>query len=195
MGIVMKKYIEVIVMAVFGIAIFLAGISYSLKQMESKVEAWDCKYQEIDEKVSAFIKVSDPKTIRLYVKELHSILDNMTRLGKIVESGASLDEAMIEYEKEHMKLQKKVSNVLAKLNEHKSWLDTQETVIDEIIEESGGIIIRVAAVDNSIKSQERKLITILSNSKGAEEDLQEIQNTLEILRNSKLSKYFSKELK
>jgi len=187
----MNKYIEIILMALFGIATFLAGISYSLKEMEKKVEVWDAKYQTIDDKVSAFTKVSDPKTIRLYVKELHSILDNMTRLGKIVESGASLDEAMIEYEREHMRLQKKVSDVLAKLNEHKSWLDKQENVIGDIIEERGG---RVTSVDNSIESQERKLITILSNSKDTEKDLQEIKNTLEVLRNSKLSKYFDKEL-
>ena len=54
-------------------------------------------------KVYSFEKVSDPETIRLYVKELNKILDDVTFLGKIVESGQvsaeSLDEFFSEYQR------------------------------------------------------------------------------------------------
>ena len=39
-----------------------------------------------------FVDVSNPKTIRLYTNELRSILDNMTRLSKIVDKGQEIDD-------------------------------------------------------------------------------------------------------
>ena len=73
-----------------------------MSRVNSKMDEWNESYRAIEEDVSAFTKLSDPKTIRLYVKELNKILDNIHFLSKIVESGqtsaVSLDGYFSEYQ-------------------------------------------------------------------------------------------------
>ena len=98
----MSKIINAILIGLLGGGCFTAGIYYATLEFENQVNVWDSNYQIITDKVYAFEKVSDPKTIRLYVKELNKILDDVTYLGKIVESGQvsseSLDEFFSEYQ-------------------------------------------------------------------------------------------------
>tara|TARA_B100001964_G_scaffold43018_1_gene47800 strand:+ start:70 stop:639 length:570 start_codon:yes stop_codon:yes gene_type:complete len=98
----MSKIINTIIIGLFGAVCFSVGIYYSTLKFENQVQIWDSNYQIVTDKVGAFEKVSDPKTIRLYVKELNKILDDVTFLGKIVESGQvsaeSLDEFFSEYQ-------------------------------------------------------------------------------------------------
>ena len=99
----MKKIINAIIIGLLGGGCFSAGVYYATLEFENQVQVWDSNYQIITDKVYAFEKVSDPKTIRLYVKELNKILDDVTFLGKIVESGQvsseSLDEFFSEYQR------------------------------------------------------------------------------------------------
>ena len=98
----MSKIINAIIVGLFGAICFSVGIYYATLELEEQVNVWDSNYQIITDKVYAFEKVSDPKTIRLYVKELNKILDDVTFIGKIVESGQvsseSLDEFFSEYQ-------------------------------------------------------------------------------------------------
>jgi len=98
----MSKIINAIIVGLFGAICFSVGIYYATLELEEQVNVWDSNYQIITDKVYAFEKVSDPKTIRLYVKELNKILDDVTFLGKMVESGQtsaeSLDEFFSEYQ-------------------------------------------------------------------------------------------------
>ena len=81
-------------------------------EFENELNVWDSNYQIITDKVYAFEKVSDPKTIRLYVKELNKILDYVTFLGKIVESGQVSSESLDEFFSEY---QDKIENVNGRL--------------------------------------------------------------------------------
>ena len=119
----MKKYMELILMSVLGSVTFLVGVKYSLNEMEKQIEVWDSNYQEINDKVAAFVKVSDPKTIRSYVKQLYEIIDNMTRLGKLIEGGEELDVAIGQYTKEYKKLHTKVVELLSEVEQQTK--DTQ----------------------------------------------------------------------
>ena len=98
----MWKIINAIIIGLLGGGCFSAGIYYATLEFENQVQVWDSNYQIITDKVYSFEKVSDPKTIRLYVKELNKILDDVTLLGKIVERGQiaseSLDEFFSEYQ-------------------------------------------------------------------------------------------------
>ena len=99
----MKKIINAIIIGLLGGGCFSAGVYYATFELENQVNVWDSNYQIITDKVYALEKVSDPKTIRLYVTELNKILDDVTFLGKIVESGQvsseSLDEFFSEYQR------------------------------------------------------------------------------------------------
>ena len=98
----MSKIIETLSLVILGVGCFIGGVYYATLEFENELNVWDSNYQIITDKVYAFEKVSDPKTIRLYVKELNKILDDVTFLGKIVESGQvsaeSLDEFFSEYQ-------------------------------------------------------------------------------------------------
>ena len=98
----MSKIIETLSLVILGVGCFIGGLYYATLEFENQLQVWDSNYQIITDKVYSFEKVSDPKTIRLYVKELNKILDDVTFLGKIVESGQvsaeSLDEFFSEYQ-------------------------------------------------------------------------------------------------
>ena len=100
-----RKLIDNFVIASIVLMGFYLGIYYSTVKFENQVQVWDSNYQIITDKVYAFEKVSDPETIRLYVKELNKLLDDIKFLGYIVDSGQLADEAMTGYfEKYNAKL-------------------------------------------------------------------------------------------
>ena len=100
-----RKLIDNFVIASIVLMGFYLGIYYSTVKFENQVQVWDSNYQIITDKVYAFEKVSDPETIRLYIKELNKILDDIGFLGYIVDSGQLADEAMTGYfEKYNAKL-------------------------------------------------------------------------------------------
>ena len=77
---------------------FWAGMYYGIVEFENQVQIWDSNYQVITDKVWAFEKVADPKTIRLYVKELNKILDDINFLNNLVKSGQLADKSLNVYE-------------------------------------------------------------------------------------------------
>ena len=93
----MKKVINIITLTLIGAGCFSAGVYYTVDKFEEQVLKWDSNYNSISEKVFTFERVSDPKTIRLYVNELNKILDDIDFLHKLVETGQLADEALDEY--------------------------------------------------------------------------------------------------
>ena len=93
----MAKIIETLSLVILGVGCFIGGLYYATLEFENQLEVWDSNYQIITDKVYSFEKVSDPKTIRLYVKELNKILDDVTFLGKMVESGQTSAESLDEF--------------------------------------------------------------------------------------------------
>jgi len=73
---------------------FGGGLYLGVSKVDEQADKWDVRYKEIDDKVSVFVDVSNPKTIRLYTNELRSILDNMGRLSKIIDKGQEIDETL-----------------------------------------------------------------------------------------------------
>ena len=168
---------------------FLVGVKYSLNEMEKQIEVWDSNYQEINDKVAAFVKVSDPKTIRSYVKQLYEIIDNMTRLGKLIEGGEELDVAIGQYTKEYKKLHTKVVELLSEVEQQTK--DTQSE-LEYLQGTTNSNFSKITSLESVIKSQEQKLITLLAKKEMMDSDLQEVQSILKTLKNSKLSKYFER---
>ena len=113
----MSKIINAIIIGLLGGGCFTAGIYYSTLEFENQVQVWDSNYQIITDKVYAFEKVSDPKTIRLYVKELNKILDDITFLSKIVESGQLADEALIGFFETYQRKLDEVNDMIFGLHE------------------------------------------------------------------------------
>ena len=77
---------------------FWAGMYYGIVEFENQVQIWDSNYQVITDKVWAYEKVADPETVRLYVKELNKILDDINFLNNLVKSGQLADKSLNVYD-------------------------------------------------------------------------------------------------
>ena len=179
------KHLGYIVSVLFGIVAFYAGILYSLKEMENQIDVWDSNYQIITDKVYAFEKVSDPETIRHYVKELNKILDDVTFLGKMVESGQtsaeSLDEFFSEYQSKldeandmifghhteltelEYKLKEQVTRLTGETDDN---LESIQEIQDRIQEQSDYISQLNVELGQSINKVEEDVQTIKSSKYG-----------------------------
>ncbi len=120
---------KVAIAVVLGTVGFYSGIYYGIMKTDVYMENLITEYEKISDEVDAFKKVADPKSIRLYVKELNRILDDTKVLHKIIDTGQMGDEALSEFFSEY-------DNKLDKVNERLVVLalDTQG-MISELSED------------------------------------------------------------
>ena len=93
----MKQAIAIASCALF---CFTSGLYLGVQKANDLVAELGEKYKETDNKVAVFTDLNDPKTIQSYVKQLRKILDDITFLGKLIESGQIADEALIKMQKD-----------------------------------------------------------------------------------------------
>jgi len=172
----------VIFMLSIGLSI-IVGIIVGTNKAEERLVEYDKKYEKIEKDVSTFVDVSNPKTIRMYTKELRDILDNMSRLSKIIDKGEEIDIAL-----------GKIMDGIEQLEDQ--WdvtlsndLKMKETI--EVVNE------HIKEVDSRFQSQlgsilDKELETIdLKIAKQfdqIENDLRDIRNMLTQIENSKVGK-------
>ena len=172
----------VIFMLSIGLSI-VVGIVVGTNKAEDRLVEYDKKYEKIEKDVSTFVDVSNPKTIRMYTKELRDILDNMSRLSKIIDKGEEIDIAL-----------DKIMDGIEQLEDQ--WditlsndLKMKETI--EVVNE------HIKEVDSRFQSQlgsilDKELETIdlriAKQFDQIENDLRDIRNMLTQIENSKVGK-------
>ena len=170
----------VIFMLSIGLSI-IVGIVVGTNKAEERLVEYDKKYEKIEKDVSTFVDVSNPKTIRMYTKELRDILDNMSRLSKIIDKGEEIDIAL-----------DKIMDGIEQLEDQ--WditlsndLKMKETI--EVVNE------HIKEVDSRFQSQlgsilDKELETIdlriAKQFDQIENDLRDIRNMLTQIENSKV---------
>jgi archaellum component FlaC len=93
----MNKVIKIITLTLIGVGCFGSGLYYSTLKFDETLDNVMSEYEVISEQVDAFVDVSNPKTIRLYTKELRKIIDDIKFLHSLIETGQLADEALDEY--------------------------------------------------------------------------------------------------
>lgn len=168
---------EIFLSATIIICSFLGGVKYSLYKLNEETSYWAKQYKETDDKVSAYIKVSDPKTVRLYIKQLNDLLDNMTRLGKIIENGEEVDLALTRIEKEYIILGQQVRMMITEINNNLLTLEENQQSVDEDLNDlfdadmdSGD---KITLVDNKIMNKIKVIQTDLDTIRSLIKDIQE----------------------
>ena len=150
----MSKIINEIIIGLLGCGCFTAGIYYATLEFENQVNVWDSNYQIITDKVYAFEQVSDPKTIRLYVKELNKILDDVTFLGKIVETGQVSSESLDEFFSEY---QKKIDDVNRRIielsSEYTEQIDSLQHDVNSLWGGDEMLVEEIDDIRDKLKSQ------------------------------------------
>ena len=178
----MSKIINAIIIGLFGVVCFSAGIYYSTTEFEEQVNVWDSNYQIITDKVGAFEKVSDPKTIRLYVKELNRLLDDMNRLGNIIDGGDELEIVLTNYEKEYGKLQEKVSDVLDEIEVVEDKLITQNITLSDFTDVN---MEKISELKKKIQEQ-NDYTSQVNTTLG--QKIKDVEDDVIIIKNSKYGK-------
>ena len=96
-----SKLLDNIVSASIVVAIsvggFWSGMYYSMDKLSQEIQKWSLQYQQVNNNLRQYMEVADPQTVRFYVKELNKILDDITFLNNLVESGQLADESLIVY--------------------------------------------------------------------------------------------------
>tara|TARA_B100000809_G_scaffold250594_1_gene283223 strand:- start:125 stop:733 length:609 start_codon:yes stop_codon:yes gene_type:complete len=84
-------------MIVISVGGFYGGIYYGIMKTDVYMENLMIEYEKISNEVDAFKKVADPETIRAYVNELNKILDDVTFLNKVIETGQIAEESLNDF--------------------------------------------------------------------------------------------------
>lgn len=172
----------VIFMLSIGLSI-VVGIVVGTNKAEDRLVEYDKKYEKIEKDVSTFVDVSNPKTIRMYTKELRDILDNMSRLSKIIDKGEEIDIAL-----------GKIMDGIEQLEDQWDVTLSNDLKMKETIEVVNN---HIKEVDSRFQSQlgsilDKELETIdLKINKQfdqIENDLRDIRNMLTQIENSKVGK-------
>ena len=176
------KHAGFIASVLFGAVTFYAGIQYSLNEMKKKVDVWDSNYQIITDKVYSFEKVSDPKTIRLYVKELNKLLDDMNRLGTLIDGGDELNIVLTDYEKEYGRLQNKVSELIDEVELVEEKLLNQNITLSDFTD------VNMEKIDELKRKIDQQRQYTADVKVSVESELKDIKNDVIIIKDSKYGK-------
>ena len=172
----------VIFMLSIGLSI-VVGIVVGTNKAEDRLVEYDKKYEKIEKDVSTFVDVSNPKTIRMYTKELRDILDNMSRLSKIIDKGEEIDIAL-----------DKIMDGIEQLEDQWDVTLSNDLKMKETIEVVNN---HIKEVDRRFQSQlgsilDKELETIdlmiAKQFDQIENDLRDIRNMLTQIENSKVGK-------
>ena len=161
----------------------IVGIIVGTNKAEERLVEYDKKYEKIEKDVSTFVDVSNPKTIRMYTKELRDILDNMSRLSKIIDKGEEIDIALgkimdgIEQLEDQWDItlsnDLKMKETIEVVNEHIKEVDSRfQSQLGSILDKE------LETIDLKIAKQFDQI----------ENDLRDIRNMLTQIENSKVGK-------
>ena len=173
---------EVFLSACIIVVSFFGGVKDSLHKLNEETSYWAKQYKETDDKVSAYIKVSDPKTTRLYIDELNKLLDDMNRLGSIIEGGEELNNILINYEKEYIKLQTKVFELIDEIELVEEKLINQDVLLSDVVDDFEVVF---DELKQKLKDQRQYTADVKVS---VESKLKDVENDVIIIKDSKYGK-------
>tara|TARA_R100000742_G_C4213712_1_gene39378 strand:- start:101 stop:655 length:555 start_codon:yes stop_codon:yes gene_type:complete len=153
------------------------------KEHVQRQEVLDQRHQQLDNRLKVYEDLADPKTTQFYIHELEKIVDNMHRLGKIIDEGGEIDIDIARIEKQYHILNDKLLSTTEAMSDIENDVTKnleQQNVIALKDKEDIKTITDEKIADLNISLQ--KHIDMMLN------DIQDIKNTLTQLENSKIGK-------
>ena len=183
-----KVIINLIVIILIWLGIFASGLWYGTKVYGDYVEELQQEQELLKREVQAFTKVSDPKTIRLYVKELNKMLLDIEFLNNIIESGQIADNTLDLFIDKHQKKIDNVNNRILELNTQHNELvfKFKEQVTRLTVETDDNLelidVIKEEDIKRLAESDEQFMKIV--------KDLDSIKVMINDLKNSKIDKFW-----
>tara|TARA_Y100000004_G_scaffold181971_1_gene228218 strand:- start:105 stop:638 length:534 start_codon:yes stop_codon:yes gene_type:complete len=171
----MKQAIAIASCALF---CFTSGLYLGVQKANDLVAELGEQYKETDNKVAVFTDLNDPKTIQSYVKQLRKLLDDITFLGKLIESGQIADEALTKMQRDiDAKLNRMVtidefassvnltSNRMAAIDvDLDDLFDTTEEIDDKLDRQYKAMIKSIDMIEDEV-SEINKLLKTMNKKK------------------------------
>ncbi|MBC8421836.1 MAG: hypothetical protein H8E03_00290 [Pelagibacteraceae bacterium] len=90
----LSKVIVACIIVVIGVGGFYGGLYYATKSFDNYTDELLVEFKHISDDIDVFRKVTDPSTVRHYIKELNLILDDINFLDQVIQSGQVADETL-----------------------------------------------------------------------------------------------------
>ena len=172
---------------VFNIAIVLGsfwlGTYYGVTTYGDFVSELQHKYDVMYKEVETFTKVSDPKTIRKYVKELNRILLDINFLADAIESGQLADE----YITDIVKGQERLKDLTKSLQDNNVRYDmTIQRLIYNVSKNSEDVANNLTSMDSLKQVRLKELAYKDMTFRNIMIDLKQIKKDIKLLQTKKL---------
>ena len=164
-------------MILAGVTMFFTYSMIHMSKVNSKIDEWEESYDAIHKDVSTFVKVSDPTTIRLYVKELNKILDEIHFLGRMVESGQLADEGLTQILNEQASINKKILEMVT-LKAHNKTRGKIEDLSDRTVDAIDQTYEDLMDIDDKLAKTNKKIHQQLDNIQDEIDDIKKLLKTM-----------------
>ena len=148
-------------------------------EYQERQEVLDKRHEKLSNRLEVYDDLVDPKTTQFYIDELEKIVDNMHRLGKIIDKGEEIDVELGRIEKEYI-----IS--LDKLETLYGIIDSlqEKQVLNLTLNEN-----KITKVWDSIDRLEKLIdeneVGIISNKDAIKKEISKINETIDTIRKSK----------
>ena len=159
------------------VTMFIAYSVIHMSKVNNKIDEWEESYNVIHKDVSSFTKVSDPKTIRLYVRELNKILDEIHFLGKLIESGQLADEGLTAILNEQVKMNKKILKMVTLKTYNKTTGSLRED-LETLYEGDEYVRERLYNINKDAKGSNKKIYKQLDGIQNEINDIKKLLKTM-----------------
>ena len=162
---------------------FWLGTYYGVSTYGDFVSELQHKYDVMYKEMETFTKVSDPKTIRKYVKELNRILLDINFLADAIESGQLADEVITDI----VKGQEILKDLIKSLQDNHIRYDmTIQRLIYNVSKNSEDVANNLDFVDSLKQVRLKELAYSDTTFRNIMNDLRQIKKDVKLLQRKKL---------
>ena len=173
---------KTVFLTLLGVGCFVGGMYYATEKFDEGLDRVMDEYEVISDKVDVFTKVSDPKTIRLYVRELNKILDDINFLHRLIESGQLADEALTDMLDVQNNIVSKMDSLYSELSLSIFSVNEYNTAQDVVDEHTKGLI---STLNGSIDKQKKYVEDFNNRLTQLQMKLNDINKDIQVVKESK----------
>ena len=182
---------KIVLVLVFGLGGFYGGIYYGTNKFNNMMDELYADYVLIKNDVDAFVEVSNPETIRHYVKELNKMLDDLEFLNNIIQSGQIADNTLDLFIDKH---QKRIDNVngrilLLQKEIYDVTADIRTDLIDDVNDLNSIVTVELETNKKFTEKQIQEIIVKIDNLINYTD---EVRDELGVIKDSKIGKWIFK---
>ena len=176
-----------LIMAIWSIVWILGAVGHIKFSMdyEKRQKELDTHNQALEKRIKVYEKLADPKSVHFYVKELNKILDNMTNLIRVVESGEEIDAFFGKMESDIEAVKDMVNNIYPIVEEFETEKESAEAYV---VQNNFRMRAVQENIDELIEDAEDYDLKLIKKFDIIENDLRDIRNILNEIENSKIGK-------